>query len=162
MSSNTTHHTIRIQGKINGHIITILIDSGSTNSFIDPATACRYGVVIEPAKSMIITVADGNKLLNDAKCFSFRWWIQGIMFEDEIRVLSLGGCDMVLGTDWMRQYSPILFDFQKLSLTFKKGGKKVTLLETDETANLKAISGRSLAKLCKRGAQNLIRHIYLL
>lgn len=67
---------------------------------------------------------------------------------------------MVLGTYWMRQYSPILFDFQNLSLTFKKEGRKVTLTGTSETSALRSMSGKALAKICKKGAQTLIGHLF--
>lgn len=78
-------------------------------------------------KQMTVTVADGNKLYSDAICPKLKWTMQGITFESDFRVLSIGGCDMVLGIDWIIQFSPILFDFHQLRLTFKKGSRKITL-----------------------------------
>lgn len=78
--------------------------------------------------------------------------MHGLAFEAEIRLLAIGGRDIVLGTDWMRPYSAILFDFQQLKLSFKKGGRRLTLQGTEETTALKAISGKSLAKMYTEGA----------
>lgn len=110
LSGNAPSNTIRIQGKVNGQVITILIDSGSTNSFIDPHTVSRCGVDIH-TWVMVVAMADGNQLTSDATCKGFKWSMQGVKFQADIRVLALGGCDMVLGTDWMKQFSPLLFDF---------------------------------------------------
>nr|GEZ84427.1 reverse transcriptase [Tanacetum cinerariifolium] len=37
--------------------------------------------------------------------------LHGQTFEADLRVLMLGGCDMVLGVEWLRRYSPITFDY---------------------------------------------------
>lgn len=139
----------------------ILIDSGSTNSFINPYAVSKCGVEIEPAKPMYVTVADGNTLVSDAMCNDLKWIMQGILFETNVGVLSLGGCDMVLGsTDWMKQSSPLLFDFNHLNFTFKNGGKGVTLQGGEKISTIKAITGKSLTKLCKKGAQNLMGYLF--
>ena len=40
--------------------------------------------------------------------------MQGNEFKVDLRILELGGCDIVLGVDWMRMVSPLTFDFNKL------------------------------------------------
>lgn len=45
-------------------------------------------------------------------------------FEVDSRLLRLGGCDMVLGVDWMREVNPICFDFKKMEVIFEKGGNE--------------------------------------
>lgn len=44
-----------------------------------------------------------------------------------LRLLKLGKCDMVIGVDWLRVYSPILFDFMKMKISFKKDGRVIKL-----------------------------------
>ena len=34
---------------------------------------------------------------------------------------------MVLGVDWMKEVSPINFDFNRMEVSFEKDGKKMTL-----------------------------------
>ena len=53
-----------------------------------------------------------------------------------------------------------MFDFQKLKMTFKKGGNKVTLQGTEEKASLNVILGKSLVKIYKKEAQNLIGTLF--
>lgn len=66
LSGNTAHNTIRIQAKVRGVPVTVLIDSGSTNSFIDPKIPSRCGEVMQPTKPMVIRVTDGNQLFSNA------------------------------------------------------------------------------------------------
>jgi len=56
---------------------------------------------------------------------------------------------MVLGVDWMREVSPICFDFNKLEVTFEKGGRKITLTGKVDSGMCKMISGKRLNKLFK-------------
>ena len=46
--------------------------------------------------------------------------MQGYEFFDDLRLLKLGKYDMVLGVDWLRRHSSILFDFIKMRISFKE------------------------------------------
>ena len=41
--------------------------------------------------------------------------------------LPLGGCDVVLGSQWLPTLGPILWDFSKIWMQFSVNGKKHTL-----------------------------------
>ena len=75
--------------------------------------------------------------------------MQGEDFEVNLRLLRLGGYDMVLGVDWIREISPICFDFNKIEVTFEKGGKRMTITGNAEISTCKLISGKRLHKLFK-------------
>ena len=63
--------------------------------------------------------------------------------------MQLGGCDVVLGVDWMKEVSPISFDFNKREVSFDKEGRKMTWLGEKESGSCKMISGRKLHKMLK-------------
>ena len=67
----------------------------------------------------------------------------------DLRVLELGGCNIVLGMDWMRTISPLTFDFNKLEVTMEVDGKKLTLVGSLESRECKIIMGKKLQKLLK-------------
>ncbi|XP_026452082.1 uncharacterized protein LOC113352482 [Papaver somniferum] len=73
-----------------------------------------------------------------------------------MRLLKLGGCDMVLGVDWMRDMSPMLFDFNKLTVTFTKDGESITLQGNTSTAQISMITGSALHKWLKKNKHGLI------
>ena len=123
----------------------ILIDSGSTHSFLDESMARRLKCPLIPTQPLIVTVANGNKVMSKSACAGFCWDIQGA----DLRLLKLGGCDVVLGVDWMKNVSPIYFDFNKMEETFEKEGRKMTLRGSKEVGVCKMITGKGLQKLLK-------------
>ncbi|KAL5722153.1 hypothetical protein ACHQM5_005710 [Ranunculus cassubicifolius] len=97
LSGNSTYHTLKLQGTVKNHTITMLIDSGSTHNFVDINTARKLGCSMVPIATHSVSVAGGGHLTCQATCPSFIWSIQGNTFTTEARVIDLGGCDLVLG-----------------------------------------------------------------
>ena len=73
----------------------------------------------------------------------------GEPFEANLRLLGLGGCDVVLGVDWMKEVSPISFDFNRMEVSFEKGGRRWTLFGGREAGVCKMITGKKLQKVFK-------------
>ncbi|GJU66445.1 reverse transcriptase [Tanacetum coccineum] len=48
-----------------------------------------------------VTVAGGKTLVSDTMCTEFVWKLQGESFLASVMMLPLGGCDMVLGVQWL-------------------------------------------------------------
>ena len=84
----------------------VLIDSGSTRSFLDEAMARELGCEITNSHPLLITIANGNKVLSQSTCMGFSWEMNGEDFVANLRLLKLGGCNVVLGVDWMKGVKP--------------------------------------------------------
>ena len=67
LTRSVGHSTLRIQGNIKGKPINVLVDSGSTHSFIVPRWA-KEGMELLHTNPLSITVANGEKLYSTAKC----------------------------------------------------------------------------------------------
>ncbi|CAA2960421.1 Hypothetical predicted protein [Olea europaea subsp. europaea] len=119
--------TIRLPRMIKGRKVSILIDSGSTHSFIDEQLAQLINCKMLQAKPILVTVAGGGNLVSKAVCNPLVWRMQDLEFQFQQRVLKLGESDMILGVDWLRQFSPVLFDFVKGSITFHHEGTEIKL-----------------------------------
>lgn len=78
-----------------------------------------------------------------------QWSTYGHKFNDEMRILALGGCDAVLGVEWLKKYSPVVFSFNQLSLTSTKDGKSITLKGITEEPELRMTSS-GLQKVFKK------------
>ena len=59
-----------------------------------------------------------NKMYCKSKCVDFCWEMQGHEFITGLQLFKLGGCDIVLGVNWMRKVSPIIFDLNKIGRYF--------------------------------------------
>ncbi|KAG8366662.1 hypothetical protein BUALT_Bualt17G0102900 [Buddleja alternifolia] len=158
LSRTTDMNTLRIKGTVNGQDIHILIDSGSTHCFLDEGTAYKLGCRMDYTTPLLVSVADGSKMVSRLECPEFSWTIQNHTFSYPIRVIKLGGYDMVLGGDWLRQNSPVEFDYQKMKLTISRQGKKITMKAITDSASLQLISAKSFSKLFKK--KGVIWHIW--
>ncbi|KAG8382148.1 hypothetical protein BUALT_Bualt05G0046500 [Buddleja alternifolia] len=115
---------------------------GSTNCFLDEETALRLGCTVEYTTPMMVSVANGSKLISRTYSPEFTWSIQGQSFTYPVRIIKLRGCDLVLGGDWLRKYSPIEFDYDRMKLTISRSGKKIALKAITENSELKLISAK--------------------
>ncbi|XP_026398639.1 uncharacterized protein LOC113294465 [Papaver somniferum] len=109
LTGNTNGDIIRIPGFLERHYISILVDTGSTTSFIDCALAAKLNCKVEYIAHMLVTVANGEKTVSTCTCPQLSWTTQGSRFTEDFRLLPLGGCDMVLGDDWLRKLGDVLF-----------------------------------------------------
>ncbi|XP_039056733.1 uncharacterized protein LOC120199783 [Hibiscus syriacus] len=159
-TGNVGHTTLRIQGFIRGKPINVLIDSGNTHSFVTPKWA-KEGVEVVNTQPLTITVANGEKLFSTARSNKVSWKMQGYEFQHDFRVLSLGGSDMVLGVDWMEEFSHILMDFKAKTISFEKDGKAVVIRGTKKLPLIKPITGEKFQKLVEKDTE-LTGEIYLL
>ncbi|KAL4272412.1 hypothetical protein GQ457_13G022950 [Hibiscus cannabinus] len=146
LTGNVGFNTLRISSSIKGKALSILVDSGSTHSFITPCWA-KEGTEVVHTQPLAITVANGKKLYSSSKSNQLRWKMQGQEFMHDFRVLQLGGSDMVLGVDWLSRYSPIVMDFKKMTLSFEKEGQNITLDGERKPAYVRMVTGKRMMKL---------------
>ena len=131
-----------------------IISFYSTHSFLNEATAEDLKCRMTATTPLSVTIANGSKMYSNYKCAEFKWQMQGHEFTADLRILELGGSDIVLGVDWMRTVSPLIFDFNKLEVTVEIDGRKLTLVGSLENGECKMITGRKLQKLIqKKGGQ---------
>lgn len=83
--------TIKLLGKAKGKEIIILLDSGSTHSFLDPHTTKRLSCVMEFTNPWVVTIVDGNRVECNSRCPCFKWEMGVYKFSTPVRLLGFGG-----------------------------------------------------------------------
>nr|XP_016449252.1 PREDICTED: uncharacterized protein LOC107774272 [Nicotiana tabacum] len=161
LSGTEVPNTIKLGGEAKRNKITILLDSGSTHSFLDLETARRIGCQIIEAVPMRVTVANGNHITSLHSCPRFKWKIQGVEFEDAVRLVRLGGNDMILGGDWMKGHNPVLLDFIEYKVQVTHKGKRVELKGIYSKGELKSMTAVGVRQLLKKG-QAIWAHLFTL
>ncbi|KAL5753762.1 hypothetical protein ACOSP7_021982 [Xanthoceras sorbifolium] len=153
--------TIRLRGRVKHREITILVDSSSTHNFLDPNTAQLTGVEIEETETLWVTVGGGGKISSKAKCKEFTWAMQGVTFSTEMRLLTLGGCDAVLGMQWIREIGPIMLDAKQLSMSFMKEGKWEGILRKDGVIYVGGYGNlrQKLRKMVKKNNKAVVQYL---
>ncbi|XP_026378323.1 uncharacterized protein LOC113272740 [Papaver somniferum] len=160
LTGNVAPDTIRIVGHLNKHYVSVLIDTGSTHSFIDAVLTSKLGLHVSPTGRMLVTVANGDRIISQGICHNLHWDMQGHQFSANLRTFPLGGCDIVLGADWLRQLGDVTFNFSQLSISFRHQGSHITLQGTTSKPSLSMISGSSLNKFIKSNTPTLIGQFF--
>ncbi|XP_070022047.1 uncharacterized protein [Nicotiana sylvestris] len=149
--TNMGVNTILVRGVFRRKELTILVDLGSTHNFINEITVKETGYAPVFSNTLRVTVADGIYMYTNSVCPKFSWKMNGKLFEENLRILQLGGYDIVLGNDWMKKFNPTKFDHEKNCVTIRKKGNKVVLQGINQQRQLGWTSGSTMGKLIKKG-----------
>jgi len=148
ISGVSDYRTMRVKGLYEKQVLSILIDPDSTHSFMDSKVAEKLKCVLKPASMAQVSVADGRLLGLNAKIDKFQWELRGTQLQADLMVITLRGCDMVLGAQWLETLGPITCDFKKSVMQFHIGQKKVPLqgIRQGSVRDVKAIKLNKLSE----------------
>ena len=120
--------TIQLRALVGNQVVLILVDSGSTHTFVDQALLSRIKVTGEPLnRPMKVKVANGELVQCSEKVSQLTWWIQGHNFTNTMHVLPLGGHDIILGMDWLEQWGVMQCHWAEKWIQFNYSGQEVKL-----------------------------------
>jgi hypothetical protein len=151
MDGSEGAETLRLRAMVGNQVFIILVDSGSSSSFIHPHVLSKIQCTVTEVPSMAVKVANGEFMHTSKLVPEFTWWSQGATFVTPMRVLDLGAYDAILGIDWLKKYSPMTTDWAKKSLSFPHNGTQVTLqgLQNSPVTSVREVSVEQLAKWTK-------------
>lgn len=138
----------------------ILVDSGSTHSFISNKTALGLHLKQTPVPSFTVRVANGETLTCDRQLSQCSWTTQGHTFSTDLRVLNLSCYDIVLGMDWLEDNSPIMHHWDKKKMSFLYQGHEITLQGV--VPNLTSCTEISAVQLLKIVEADTLQHLIYL
>lgn len=69
----------------------------------------------------------GARITSTGICKQLKSQMHGQQFEADLRLLLLGGYDMVLGADWLRNLDDVIFNLAKLCISLKHQGTPITV-----------------------------------
>jgi hypothetical protein len=110
-----------------GHSVLILLDSGSSISFVSSAIAYQLPTPPVPCPSFCVQVANGSKLSCSSQIVDAVWSVQGCQFVTTLKVLDLQPYDMVIGMDWLSLHSPMMVHWADRWLSITVGSSLVKL-----------------------------------
>ncbi|CAN6581753.1 unnamed protein product [Malus baccata var. baccata] len=125
--AKTIVQTMKVNGLVNGQSVTILLDSGSTHNFVDSRLFKKFGWQSHPTKQFEVMIADGGTISSSGCTKDAQLSIGGYNCQIDLLSLPLGGCDVVLGVQWLSSISLVLWDFQLMTLAFFKGNTQYIL-----------------------------------
>jgi hypothetical protein len=127
ISGSSGSKSMRVLGVLQSHPVSILIDSVSTHNFLDPSIAARVNLSIVSTPLLHVKVANGDTIPCFGRIAVVSLKVQGLPILADFYIISLGGCDMVLGVQWLQTLGPILSDFSLMTMQYSIGGVSTLL-----------------------------------
>ncbi|XP_075088158.1 uncharacterized protein LOC142170209 [Nicotiana tabacum] len=152
---------IEVSGIIKNRNLSVLVDSGSTHSFIDEQIVKETEYHPLYSTPIRVPIADDSYMYCSSTCPKFTWNMTGKTFKEDLRIIKLGACDIVLGNEWMKKFNPTTFDHEQQTVTIGKKGNRVVLQAIPERGRLSMISSSTMGKILRKG-QMMMAHLFLL
>jgi hypothetical protein len=112
----STPQTLKLIGYIKHRKIIILVDSGSTHNFIHCCISQETHCYIHVINNFQIMIANGGSIKCRGHCENVCLQIGYYHLKSHMFAIDMGGCDIVLGADWLRNLGPIPMDFKYLPM----------------------------------------------
>ncbi|VFQ85818.1 unnamed protein product [Cuscuta campestris] len=126
LSGSISPRALKVVGTITGNPVQILIDGGSTHSFIQPSVVERLSLNTAPVTPFRVYVGNGESLPCRLMCESVGLEIQSYSFSVDLYVLQIHGPDIVLGIQWLQGLGKIGHDYGALTMEFRAGDRIIT------------------------------------
>jgi len=100
-----SHRTIQFQGTIHGKPVVVLVDSGSSASFLAASVADQLPHLEHSPVKASVKIANGQLLRCTSAIQNYQFISEGHQFQHNLRILHLDSYDLILGLDWLELYS---------------------------------------------------------
>jgi hypothetical protein len=127
VSGGEGNKTIRLWASVHCQQVLVLVDSGSSASFLGSHLMGVMPGVQLLDKPVRVKVADGRLLWSKYMVPDCKWLCGGITFSTQFKILPLGSYDIILGMDWLECHCPMSVHWAQKWLEFDYGNRKVHL-----------------------------------
>jgi hypothetical protein len=151
--------TLKLIGYIKHQKVIILVDSGITHNFIHRRIAQETHCYIHAVNNFQIMIANGGSMKCGGRCENVCLQIGDYHLKSHMFIIDMGGCDIVLGADWLRTLDPILVDFKDLTMQFNQEGHQYKF-QGITAGSSEIISSHRMEKLLKKGHSGVIAQLH--
>jgi len=119
--------TIKFKAYIDNLSVTVLIDGGCLDNFLQRRVAKFLKLPVVQAPWFRVMVGNGNYMESEGLIQDLKLQAQGNVFTLSAFSLPILGADLILGASWLKTLGPHLADYDNLQIKFLQGGKFTTL-----------------------------------
>lgn len=113
---------IRLRATVGTQTMLLLVDSASTQSFVNSTFVKRIAANTLPIPVVLVSVANGHRLKCDQMAPKMHWLAQGHEFATDMQGLDFGVYDGVLRIDWLAAHSPMQCNWLLNTMEFEHDG----------------------------------------
>ncbi|XP_027348137.1 uncharacterized protein LOC113859608 [Abrus precatorius] len=103
--------TLYFQGAISGKPVRVLLDGGSSDSFIQPRLVHSLHLPVQPLPHLKVMVGDGSFLQTEGYIPALSISISGHTITIPVYVLAVSGSEVVIGASWLATLGPHIADY---------------------------------------------------
>jgi hypothetical protein len=118
ISGSLSPKSMRLVGFIHNHRVVIQTYSDNTHNFLDPAIVRKLHLRLTTTPTLHVKVANGATIQSELRTDSILLKVQGNTIVTNFYIITLGGCDIVLGVEWLQTLGPILWDFSLMTMVY--------------------------------------------
>lgn len=127
MKGATGYGVIRFKGFIGPIRVSILLDGGSSDSFVQPRIVQCLGLPVEPIQRCNVLVGNGENMKAEGVVKELSVKVQGNEITVPAYLLPVAGADLILGAPWLAFLGPHVVDYASSKLKFYLDGRFITL-----------------------------------
>ncbi|RZR89265.1 hypothetical protein BHM03_00016971 [Ensete ventricosum] len=150
--------TMKVGGLLKQQPITVLIDTGSTNNFLNSKVVARLALQIEGCKKFDVKVTDGRILNCGQRCP----WVKLLLQDQEVVadffLLPIDDYEATLGIEWLTMLGDISWNFSKLIMKSFYKGREVTL-RGKRGSHISTVSTQRMEKVLHKAHGGFLMHI---
>jgi hypothetical protein len=136
-----------------------LNDSGSMVTFMDPSIIIKTGLPVLNHQHVKVTVANGNALWTNVVTPACQYTIQDHQFTTDFRILELEGYYLILGCDWIYEFSHVGLNLRTREFTIEKADQKICFKDETLPNEKFLVSHNKMKRLLHKGAMGAIVYI---
>jgi hypothetical protein len=149
----STPQILKLISYIKHQKVIILVDSGSTHNFIHCRISQETHCYIHAVNNFQIMIANGGSMKCGGRCENVHLQIGDYHLKSYMFAIDMGGCDIMLGVEWLRTLGPILMDFKDSTMQFDQEGHQYKF-QGITSSSPKIISSHRMEKMLKKGPSN--------
>lgn len=119
--------TFKLQGYIKGIPLLFLLDSGSSHSLLNVVHSSSLQGVASLDHPLSVRVASGNVISCTSHLSNAVWYVHNIQFQSDLKIIPLRNYDLILGMDWLGQYSLMHVDWKHKWLSIEYQGQPTAI-----------------------------------
>lgn len=117
--------TMKLEGKIEGSKVVVMIDPGATRKFIAPRVVEKLAIPITTSEEFGVTLGTGETRLGKGKCQGVELHLGALCITENFLPLELGHSDVILGIEWLAKLGTISTNWKTPMMQFNWNGSKI-------------------------------------
>jgi hypothetical protein len=120
LTSFSAPQTLKLIGYLKTQKVIILIYNCSTHNFIHRHISQETHCYIHAINNFQITISNGGSMKCGGHFENVHLQIGQYNLKSHMFTIDMGGCDIVLGVEWLHTLGPILMDFKEFTMQFQQ------------------------------------------